>query len=235
MTVGEFIYLIKADKSQLNSTLNESEKSVQKWGSKMSSWTVAKGQMIANFATKAVSKIADVGKQFAKQSIEAYSTFEQLEGGTRLLYGKAYDSVMERASHAFQNVQMSMNDYLQAVNSYATGLKTSLNGDEQAAADLADKIITAQADVVAATGAEQEAVQHAFTGLMRGNFTMLDNLQLGIKPTKEGFKELITQVNDWNKANGKATKYEMDNLADMQSALVDYIEMQGLADRKSVV
>lgn len=58
---------------------------------------------------------------------------------------------------------------------------------------------------------------------------MLDNLQLGIKPTKEGMQEVIDKVNDWNKANGKATKYQIDNLADCQSALVDYIEMQGLA------
>lgn len=64
---------------------------------------------------------------------------------------------------------------------------------------------------------------------MKSNFTMLDNLQLGIKPTKEGFQEVIDKVNDWNKANGKATEYQIDNLADCQSALVDYVEMQGLA------
>lgn len=64
---------------------------------------------------------------------------------------------------------------------------------------------------------------------MKSNFTMLDNLQLGIKPTKEGFQEVIDKVNDWNKANGKVTKYQIDNLADCQSALVDYVEMQGLA------
>ena len=64
---------------------------------------------------------------------------------------------------------------------------------------------------------------------MKSNYTMLDNLQLGIKPTKEGMQEVIDKVNDWNKANGNATKYQIPNLADCQSALVDYIEMQGLA------
>jgi len=66
-------------------------------------------------------------------------------------------------------------------------------------------------------------------GIMKSNYTMLDNLQLGIKPTKEGMEEVIKKVNAWNKANGRATKYQISNLADCQSALVDYIEMQGLA------
>lgn len=99
----------------------------------------------------------------------------------------------------------------------------------EAAAELADKVITAEADVVAATGNTQEAVQNAFNGIMKSNFTMLDNLQLGITPTKEGFQQLIDKVNEWNAENGEATAYTIDNLADCQAALVDYIEMQGLA------
>ena len=117
----------------------------------------------------------------------------------------------------------------QSIHGFATGLKTALGGNERAAAELADKIVTAEADVVAATGNSQEAVQNAFNGIMRSNYTMLDNLQLGIKPTKEGFQELIDTVNEWNAANGKATDYQIDNLADAQSALIDYVKMQGLA------
>lgn len=124
---------------------------------------------------------------------------------------------------------MSQNDYLQQVNGFATGLKTALGGNVQAAAELADKVITAEADVVAATGNSQEAVQNAFNGIMKSNYTMLDNLQLGIAPTKEGFQQLIDKVNEWNAENGEATSYTIDNLADCQAALVDYIEMQGLA------
>lgn len=229
MTAGEFVYLIKADRSELNSALDSSEKGVKKWGSKLSSWSVAKGQLIADFAKKAVTSVGRIAKDAMSKTMDAYSTFEQLEGGTKLMFGEAYDFVMKKSSEAYKNVQMSQNEYLEQANAFATGLKTSLKGDAQAAADLADRIITAQADVVAATGASQEAVAHAFTGLMRNNFTMLDNLQLGIVPTKEGFNDLIKTVNNWNKANGKATKYQLGNLADMQSALIDYIEMQGMA------
>ena len=163
-----------------------------------------------------------------KQAIEQYAEYEQLVGGAELMFGDAYDFVAEKAKNAYSTVQMSQNEYLKQVNGFATGLKTALGGNEQAAAELADKIISAEADVVAATGNSQEAVQNAFNGIMKSNYTMLDNLQIGITPTKEGFQEVIDKVNEWNAANGEATNYVIDNLADAQSALVDYIEMQGL-------
>lgn len=170
---------------------------------------------------------------FAKGSLDAYGEFEQLIGGAELMFGDAFAFVSTQASNAYKNVQMSQNDYLRQANGFATGLKTALGGNAQAAAQLADKIITAEADIVAATGNSQEAVQNAFNGIMRTNYTMLDNLQLGITPTKEGFQEVIDKVNEWNAANGNATNYVIDNLADAQSALVDYVTMQGLADYAS--
>jgi hypothetical protein len=179
-------------------------------------------------ATGLAAGAAAIGA-LAKSSIDSFAEFEQLVGGSQLLFGDAYDFIADKAKNAYATVQMSQNDYLKQVNGFAVGLKTALGGDAQAAAELADKIITAEADIVAATGNSQEAVQNAFNGIMKGNFAMLDNLQLGITPTKEGFQEVIDKVNEWNKANGEATKYQIDNLADCQAALVDYVEMQGLA------
>ena len=165
----------------------------------------------------------------AKESLDKFAEYEQLVGGSKLLFGDAYEYVAEQAKTAYKDVQMSQNEYLQQVNGFATGLKTALGGNEQAAAELAAKIIKAEADVVAATGNSQEAVQNAFNGIMKSNFTMLDNLQLGITPTKEGFQTLIEQVNAYNRTLGKTTNYQIDNLADCQSALVDYIAMQNLS------
>lgn len=199
-----------------------------------------KGKELANAIGKGLATAAKVGAAavtaasaavggLIKQSISSYAEFEQLVGGTELLFGDAYDYIMQKSKNAYRTVQMSQNDYLQQVNGFATGLKTALGGNEKAAAELADRIITAEADIVAATGNSKEAVQNAFNGIMKSNFSMLDNLQLGITPTKEGFQEVIDKVNEWNKANGKATKYQIDNLADCQSALLDYVEMQGLS------
>lgn len=164
----------------------------------------------------------------SKQAMAAYADYEQLVGGAEMMFGGAYDFIADKAKNAYSTVQMSQNEYLRQVNGFATGLKTALGGNEQAAAELADKIINAEADVVAATGNSQEAVQNAFNGIMKSNYTMLDNLQIGITPTKEGFQDVIDKVNEWNAANGRATAYQIENLADCQSALVDYIEMVGM-------
>lgn len=200
----------------------------------------SKGEALSNAIGKGLATAAKVGAAavgaaasavgvLTKNSLESYAEYEQLVGGAQLLFGDAYDYIADKAKNAYSTVQMSQNEYLQQANGLVTGLKTALGGNEQAAAELAAKVIEAEADVVAATGNTQEAVQNAFNGIMKSNFTMLDNLQLGITPTKEGFQELIDKVNDWNKANGEATDYQIDNLADCQSALVDYIAMYGLA------
>ena len=183
----------------------------------------------AKIGTAAVTAAATGIAALTTAAVNNYAEYEQLVGGAELMFGKAYGTVAKNAKDAYKTVQMSQNEYLKQANGFATGLKTALGGNEEAAADLAHRIIQAEADIVAATGNTQENVANAFNGIMKSNFTMLDNLQIGITPTKEGFQEVIDKVNEWNKANGEATDYQMGNLADMQSALVDYIEMQGYA------
>lgn len=214
-------------------TKDVGEKSGEKVGSGMSSGissALKKGAKVVVGAVTAIATAAFTGVvALSKQAVSTYADFEQLSGGAELMFGDAYDFIVEKSQEAYATVQMSQNDYLQQVNGLAVGLKTALNGDAQAAAELADKVVTAEADVVAATGQSQEAVQNAFNGIMKGNYAMLDNLQIGINPTKEGFQEVIDKVNEWNEEQGKATNYQIDNLADCQAALVDYVEMVGMA------
>ena len=188
---------------------------------------------VALSASKEVLKLsAAAGTALAglvAAGVKSYSEFEQVNEGAKLLFGDGYDYIAEKSTQAANTMGLSANDYLQQVNGLAVGLKNALGGNEKAAAELADKVLTAEADIVAATGNTQENVQNAFNGIMKGNFTMLDNLQLGIKPTKEGMQEVIDKVNEWNKAQGNATDYQMGNYADMQAALVDYVKMQNLA------
>ena len=224
-TVFELLGKISLKDEEFKKQVKESSKSIQTFGNKL-------GNVIASVAkvgAAAAAAVGAVGIAVAKQSFEAYAEYEQLAGGAQLLFGDAYDFVAAKAANAYKNVQMSQNEYLQQVNGFAVGLKTALGGNEQEAARLADRIITAEADIVAATGNTQENVQNAFNGIMKSNFSMLDNLQIGITPTKEGFQEVIDKVNEWNAANGNATKYQIDNLADCQMALLDYIDMQGLS------
>lgn len=221
--VFELFATISLDTDEYERKLKDSENKTSTFAD------VLKANLASGAITAGVKKLAGVVADVGKAAYTSYARYEQLAGGAQLMFGDAYDFVAEKARNAYKSVQMSQNDYLQQVNGFSTGLKTALGGNVQAAAELADKVITAEADVVAATGNTQEAVQNAFNGIMKSNFTMLDNLQLGITPTKEGFQQLIDKVNEWNAENGEATAYTIDNLADCQAALVDYIEMQGLA------
>lgn len=218
MTVGEIVYRVLGDASQFKSVMGNVGVAATK--------TM---DIIAKAALSAVSAASAAVGALAKEAIASFGDYEQLAGGAQLMFGEAYDYIAEKAKTAFKDVQMSQNDYLEQVNGFAIGLKTAMGGDELGAAKLADRIVAAEADIMAATGNTAENVQNAFNGIMKNNYTMLDNLQIGITPTKEGFAELIDKVNAYKKAHGEATEYTIDNLADCQNALVDYIEMQGLS------
>ena len=167
-------------------------------------------------------------------AVSNYGQFQQLVGGAELMFGEASDTVLQNAADAYATMSLSQNEYLSQANMFATGLTNALGGDAQAAADLVNSIMQSEADIVAATGQDMELVQNAFNGIMRNNYMMLDNLGLGITPTKEGMEEMIATVNEWNAAQGNATDYTIDNLADQEAALVDYIRMVGLSGWSSM-
>lgn len=218
MTVGEIVYRVLGDDTQFKRVMGNVGNTASKALGAASKAALA----VTSAAAAAVSALA-------KSAVSSFADYEQLAGGAELMFGEAYDFIAEKAKTAFKDIQMSQNEYLEQVNGFAIGLKTAMGGDEIGAAKLADRIVTAEADIVAATGNTAENVQNAFNGIMKNNYTMLDNLQIGITPTKEGFQELIDTVNAYKAAHGEATNYVIDNLADCQNALVDYIEMQGLS------
>lgn len=161
--------------------------------------------------------------------VKSYANLEKAQKGSERLFGDSFNIVKRNAADAYKSMGLSATQYYDQVNTYVVGLKNSLQGDTKRAAELANNVLKAQADIVAATGANSDTVQNAFAAVMRGNYTMLDNLRLGIKGSKTGMQEVIQKVNEWNKAQGHATHYQMDNYADMQQALVDYVKMVGVA------
>lgn len=225
MNVFELFAKLGLDSSEYESGLERARGLASSVGSAIGTGLTA----VAGATTAAVGAAAAGVVNLTSQAVNSYAEYEQLVGGAELMFGDAYDFIADKAQNAFATVQMSQNDYLAQVNGFATGLTTALGGNAQAAAELADRIVNAEADVVAATGNSQEAVQNAFNGIMRSNYTMLDSLQIGIAPTQAGMQEVIDKVNEWHAAQGELTNYTMDSLADQQAALVDYIEMIGMS------
>ena len=189
----------------------------------------ALGKKIGN-AFKAGAAAATAGLiAIGKGAFDAYSNYEQLKGGAELLWGDAHKQALADAQSAWKDMQISQNDYLQQVNSYSATLKNALGGNAQEAYNLSKALVQAQADVVAATGVSVDLVQNAIGGMMKGNYTMLDNLNIGIAGTKEGAQKMIDMVNQAREAQGNYAKLTLDNQADLSQALIEYIDLQGLS------
>lgn len=187
------------------------------------------GKKIGN-AFKAGAAAATAGLiAIGKGALEAYSDYEQLKGGAELLWGEAHEQALADAKMAWKDMQMSQNDYLKQVNGYSVVLKNALGGNTEEAYKLSKALIQAQADIVAATGVSADLVQNAINGMMKGNYTMLDNLNIGIAGTKEGAQQMINIVNEAREAQGNYTKLSLDNQADLSQALIEYINLQGLS------
>ena len=118
-------------KNKAKDTASSMEKSFDKIGKA----ALKVGKVIA---TGLAAGSAAVGA-LAKKAIDSYAEYEQLVGGSKLMFGEAYDFIANKAKNAYATVQMSQNDYLKQVNGFAVGLKTALGGNEQAAAELADR------------------------------------------------------------------------------------------------
>lgn len=214
MTAGELVYLITADDSKLNSSLSKSEKGVKSWGNKLSSWTVAKGQMIANSATKTVSQVAGVAKEFIKNTVNAVAENEQLIGGIETLFKDTAPQVLKFASNAYKTAGISANKYMETVTSFSASLLQSLGNDTDKAADYADMAIADMSDNANKMGSSMESIQNAYQGFAKQNYTMLDNLKLGYGGTK---KEMERLLQDAGKIVGK--KFDIKSLADVYEAI----------------
>ena len=85
---------------------------------------------------------------------------------------------------------------------------------QREAAKLADLAIVDMSDNVNKLGTNMDMVQNAYKGFSRGNFTMLDNLQLGFAGTKEGMQELLNRAEQIS-----GYKYDISSYGDIVNAI----------------
>lgn len=127
------------------------------------------------------------------------------------------NSVLQNANNAYKTAGLSANDYMETVTSFSASLKQSFDQTPEgikAAGEAADKAIIAMADNANKMGTPMEAIQNAYQGFAKQNYTMLDNLKLGYGGTKTEMERLLK---DAQKISG--VKYNINNLADVFSAI----------------
>jgi hypothetical protein len=92
-------------------------------------------------AAAATSSIA-----ITKMAVDAYADYQQLVGGVETLFKQSADKVQKYAQNAFATVGMSANEYMRTVTSFSASLISSLGGDTEKAADVANMALTDMAD-----------------------------------------------------------------------------------------
>lgn len=134
-------------------------------------------------------------------------------GGLDTLYGDAADAARQYAREAAA-AGISMNTYSEQAVSFGAALKSAYGGDVTQAAEAANTAILDMADNSAKMGTDIEAVQSAYQGFAKQNYTMLDNLKLGYGGTKTEMERLLQ---DATKLSG--IEYNIDNLGDVYAAI----------------
>lgn len=161
---------------------------------------------------------AGAGKLISN-SLFAGADLQQSMGGIETLYKGASDKMMKYANQAYMTSGVSANEYMQQVTSYSAGLISSMGGDVDAAADVANMAMIDMADNANKMGTPIENIQNAYQGFAKQNYTMLDNLKLGYGGTKTEMERLINDANEINKQHGIMSDYSIDNLDDVYNAI----------------
>lgn len=146
--------------------------------------------------------------------ISAYGRYEQLVGGVETLFKDSANVVMAYAENAYKTAGISANQYMETVTAFSASLLQSLGGDTAESAKIADMAITDMADNANKMGTSMEAIQNAYQGFAKQNYTMLDNLKLGYGGTKTEMERLLA---DAEKLTG--VHYDIQNLNDVFEAI----------------
>lgn len=159
--------------------------------------------------------IVELGKatlEFGKSVVNSYGDFEQLEGGVKKLFGDDYQTVIKNAQNGFKTAGLSANEYMETVTSFSASLISSLGGDTEQAARMADIAIRDMSDNANTFGTDMQSIQNAYQGFAKGQFTMLDNLKLGYGGTKTEMERLVKDAEKLN-SSFKAQRYSNGELA----------------------
>ena len=177
----------------------------------------------AKAAAVGIAAAGTAAVALGNQALQSYADYEQLIGGVETLFGDSAGKVIQDASQAFKTAGMSANDYMETSIQSAAALINSLGGDQAKAADLMGMSITDMSDNVNKMGTSMEAVQNAYRGFSRGNFTMLDNLALGFAGTKEGMQELLDAAEQIS-----GVKYDINSYSDIVQAIHEVQTQMGI-------
>ena len=165
--------------------------------------------------------------------VKSYGEYEQQLGGIEAMFDKttasgkkAFDEVSKTGENAWKDLTMSATDYYKTFSSTYTLVKNSIQ-DQEKAIDTTNKMIKLESDLSNTFGYDIETAANAINWALKGSFNYIDNLNLGIKGTKEGFLEAA-----------QSCGYMVDSVDELSSdqildVLTQYADKFGVIDRTS--
>lgn len=173
----------------------------------------------AKAGVAAVAAVGTATVAIGKTALDAYSNYEQLVGGIDTLFKASSGKMQRYAANAYQTAGVSANRYMEISTSFAAALISSLGGNTEAAADMANTAITDMSDNANKMGTSLETVQEAYMSLARGNYEMLDSLKLGYGGTKSELQRLLADAEKFSAAQGKVRDFSVDSYSDIVEAI----------------
>lgn len=129
-----------------------------------------------------------------KNAVDNYAEYEQLVGGVESIFGgvekgaEQIKKVTDTAKDAWKNLTMSQNDYYKNFTSTYPLMKNDIE-DQNEAIEQTNRLMTLESDLANTFGYSVEEASTAINWALKGSFNYIDNLNLGIKGTQEGFLE----------------------------------------------
>lgn len=172
-------------------------------------------------AIKVAITAAGIGAALGKALTEG-AALEQSIGGVETLFKGSASQVTAAADQAFRTAGVSANGYMEQVTSFSATLLQGLGGDTDAAAKYANQAIIQMSDNANKMGTDMSAIQYAYQGFAKDNYTMLDNLKLGYGGTQA---EMARLIND-SGVLGDSVKVTADTVKDVPfNSIIDAIQV----------
>ena len=154
-----------------------------------------------------------------KNAVDNYAEYEQLTGGVESIFGgiekgaEQIKKVTDTANEAWKNLTMSQNDYYKNFTSTYPLMKNDIE-DQNEAIEQTNRLMTLESDLANTFGYSVEQASTAINWALKGSFNYIDNLNLGIKGTQEGFLEAARNAG-----------YMVDDISELTSSdILDILE-----------
>lgn len=188
---AEVLVSFTGNTEDLSKKTKEADQLVKGFGKGIGNVLSGIGKTALTTSALIVTAVAKGIGDIVESSVKAYAEFEQLEGGLVSLFGDGsveMQTILEQSEEAYKNLTMSQNDYLTAFQSSYPLVNAGLSENADAI-EYTNKTLQLSSDLFNTYGGSIEYYQNAINWALKGSFVYLDNLNLGIKGTQEGFIE----------------------------------------------